>query len=77
LGRPGRQHKWYEVIVVDPNHPSIRLIKTLNGCAVINRKAAYSEERQAQAERAGARDERAIGTEKTRPSLRSHHNTGK
>jgi len=76
VGEDGRQ-KWYEVILVDPHHPSVRsdpAFAWLTGTA--HRGRAERGKTSAGRKGRGMR-KRGFGTEKTRPSIRSHGNRGK
>lgn len=76
VGEDGRQ-KWYEVILVDPHHPSVRrdpAYAWLTGTA--HRGRAERGKTSAGQKGRGMR-KRGFGTEKTRPSIRSHGNRGK
>ncbi|MGC9435680.1 MAG: 50S ribosomal protein L15e [Methanomicrobiales archaeon] len=76
VGEDGRQ-KWYEVILVDPHHPSVRrdpAYAWLTGTA--HRGRAERGKTSAGRKGRGMR-KRGFGTEKTRPSIRSHGNRGK
>ncbi len=67
--------KFYEVILVDRDHPGIRNDPTLNWiCDEKNR--AFRGKTSAGKKGRGMRH-RGRGTEKTRPSIRSHKNQGK
>ncbi|HVP93960.1 MAG TPA: 50S ribosomal protein L15e [Methanoregulaceae archaeon] len=76
VGQDGR-HKWYEVILVDGHHPAILSDRNLSwtGNAVHRGRA---ERGKTSAGRKGrGMQTRGKGTEKTRPSIRSHANQGK
>jgi len=76
VGQDGK-HKWYEVIVVDPNHPSIKTDKNLKWiCSNTQKGRVYRGKTSAGRKGRGQR-RKGKGTEKTRPSLRSHQNKGK
>lgn len=67
--------KFYEVILVDRSHPGIRSDKTLNWiCDQKNR--VFRGKTSAGMKGRGMR-RKGTGTEKTRPSIRSHKNQGK
>ncbi len=76
VGEDGK-HKWYEVILVDPDNPSIQSDKDLNwlmdgahrGRAVRGKTSAGRKGR-------GLRT-KGFGTEKTRPGIRAHDGKGK
>jgi large subunit ribosomal protein L15e len=76
VGEDGK-HKWYEVILVDPHHPSIIADKNL--CWIskgTNRGRAERGLTSAGKKGRGMR-KKGMGTEKTRPSLGSHDRRGK
>ncbi len=76
VGQDGRQ-KWYEVILVDGNHPSIRSDRQLAWIAnPVHRGRAERGKTSAGVKGRGMR-RRGRGTEKTRPSIRSNANRGK
>ncbi|MDN7023989.1 50S ribosomal protein L15e [Methanoculleus sp. FWC-SCC1] len=76
VGQDGRQ-KWYEVILVDGNHPSIRSDRQLAWIAdPVHRGRAERGKTSAGMKGRGMR-RRGRGTEKTRPSIRAHANRGK
>ena len=76
VGQDGKQ-KWFEVILVDGNHPSIKADRNL---AWLNNPVhrGRAERGKPSAGRKGrGMMNRGKGTEKTRPSIRSHGNLGK
>ncbi len=76
VGQDGKQ-KWFEVILVDGNHPSIKADRNL---AWLNNPVhrGRAERGKTSAGRKGrGMMNRGKGTEKTRPSIRSHGNLGK
>ncbi len=76
VGQDGKQ-KWFEVILVDGNHPSIKADRNL---ACLNNPVhrGRAERGKTSAGRKGrGMMNRGKGTEKTRPSIRSHGNLGK
>ncbi len=76
VGEDGRQ-KWYEVILVDGHHPAIRSDRQLGWLAnPVHRGRAERGKTRAGLKGRGMRT-RGRGTEKTRPSIRSHANQGK
>jgi len=76
VGQDGK-HKWYEVIVVDPNHPSIKTDKNLKWICSNTQKGRVFRVRQAQEEKAEDREERAKEQKRQDQVWRSHNNTGK
>ncbi len=76
VGQDGK-HKWYEVILVDPNHPSIINDSNLNWiCNNTQRGRAERGKTSAGVKGRGMRT-RGFGTEKCRPSVRSNANRAK
>jgi large subunit ribosomal protein L15e len=74
VGQDGKA-KWYEVILVDPHHPSIINDKNLNWTSnSVGR--AFRGKTSAGRKGRGMR-KRGRGTEKTRPSLNTHGRIGK
>ncbi|HIE31974.1 MAG TPA: 50S ribosomal protein L15e [Methanosarcinales archaeon] len=69
VGEDGK-HKWYEVILVDPNHPVIKNDSQLKWICDVSGRA---ERGLTSAGRKGrGLSKRGRGTEKTRPSIGSH-----
>ncbi|NLA39412.1 MAG: 50S ribosomal protein L15e [Methanomicrobiales archaeon] len=76
VGEDGH-YKWFEVILVDGHHPSIQSDKSLAWLAdPAHRGRAERGKTSAGMKGRGMRT-RGRGTEKTRPSIRSHANRGK
>jgi large subunit ribosomal protein L15e len=76
VGEDGR-HKWFEVILVDGHHPAIQSDRNLSWLAdPVHRGRAERGKTSAGMKGRGMR-KRGRGTEKTRPSIRSHANRGK
>ena len=76
VGQDGK-HKWYEVIVVDPNHPSIKNDKNLKWICSNTQKGRVFRGKTSAGRKGRGQRRKGKGTEKTRPSLRSHQNKGK
>ncbi|MHC1624645.1 MAG: 50S ribosomal protein L15e [Methermicoccaceae archaeon] len=74
VGEDGR-YKWYEVILVDPNHPVILSDKDLSWIA--RDKHRVFRGRTSAGKKGRGLHKRGKGTEKTRPSIRSHKSRGK
>ena len=73
-GKDG-QHYWYEIILVDKQHPSILADKRISWIArQQNRRRVFRGLTSAAKRRRGLHH-KGIGTEKMRPSLRAHHRT--
>jgi len=65
------QYKWYEVILVDPNHPAIKSDSDINWiCESQHRKRVFRGLTPAGKKGRGLRN-KGIGAEKIRPSLRA------
>lgn len=71
------KHKWYEVILVDTSHPVIRKDKDLKWIANDTQKGRAFRGKTSAGRKGRGQRHRGTGTEKTRPSLRSHQNKGK
>ena len=76
VGEDGR-YKWYEVILVDPHHPSIKNDPKINWiCNPANRNRVFRGLTSAGKKSRGLR-KKGVGAEKIRPSLRAHKRDGK
>ncbi len=76
VGEDGK-HRWYEVIMVDPNHPAILSDAQLSWITdPVHRGRAERGKTSAGHKGRGMR-RKGRGTEKNRPSIRSHANKGK
>ncbi len=76
VGEDGK-HKWYEVILVDPDNPSIQSDKDLNWLMDdVHRGRAVRGKTSAGRKGRGLRW-KGFGTEKTRPGIRAHDGKGK
>jgi large subunit ribosomal protein L15e len=76
VGQDGRQ-KWYEVILVDGNHPSIRSDRQLAWIANPAHRGRAERGKTSAGMKGRGMRRRGRGTEKTRPSIRAHANRGK
>ena len=76
VGQDGR-HKWYETILVDTSHPVIKSDKNLKWICNTTHKGRVFRGKTSAGRKGRGQRRKGIGTEKTRPSLRSHNNTGK
>lgn len=76
VGQDGK-HKWYEVIIIDPNHPSIKSDKNLRWICNDTQKGRVFRGKTSVGRKGRGQRRKGKGMEKTRPSLRSHNNTGK
>ena len=76
VGQDGRQ-KWYEVILVDSHHPSVRSDKNLAWIADPVHRGRAERGKTSAGRKGRGMQTRGRGTEKTRPSIRSHANQGK
>jgi large subunit ribosomal protein L15e len=76
VGQDGRQ-KWFEVILVDGHHPAIRSDRTLSWVCNPTQRGRAERGKTSAGRKGRGMMTRGIGTEKTRPSIRSHGNLGK
>jgi large subunit ribosomal protein L15e len=76
VGQDGR-HKWYEVILVDGHHPSILADKNLSWIGNSVHRGRAERGKSSAGRKGRGMQTRGKGTEKTRPSIRSHANQGK
>jgi large subunit ribosomal protein L15e len=72
----GKQ-KWFEIIMVDPSHPVIKSDPNLNWLCRANQKGRSFRGKTSAGIKGRGQRKRGKGTEKTRPSIRSHGNIGK
>ncbi|NHK32682.1 MAG: 50S ribosomal protein L15e [Asgard group archaeon] len=76
VGEDGR-YKWFEVILVDPNHPVIKKDSRINWiCNPANRSRVFRGLTSSGKKSRGLH-RKGMGTEKIRPSLRAHKRDGK
>jgi len=76
VGQDGR-HKWFEVMMVDPNHPVIKSDPKLNWiCSSKHTNRALRGLTPAGKKGRGLVRTRGMGAEKVRPSLRAHDRQG-
>jgi len=76
VGQDGR-FKWYEVILVDPNHPAIDADKDLNWISAGQHRGRAERGKTSAARRSRGLRKKGKGTEKTRPSIGAHDGKGK
>ncbi len=76
VGQDGR-HKWYEAILVDTSHPVIKNDKNLKWITNNSQKGRVFRGKTSAGRKGRGLRYKGKGTEKTRPSLRAHNNTGK
>jgi len=76
VGQDGKL-KYYEVILVDGHHPSIRSDKNLAWLANPTHRGRAERGKTSAGRKGRGMRTRGRGTEKTRPSIRSHANQGK
>ena len=70
------QHKWYEIIMVDPHHPQIKNDPKINWiCEKQHKRRVFRGLTSAGKKSRGLRH-KGIGAEKLRPSLRAHRRRG-
>lgn len=76
VGEDGRQ-KWYEVILLDPHHPSIINDKTLNWISKPGHRGRSERGLTSAGVKGRGMRRRGKGTEKCRPSVRANANRAK
>lgn len=76
VAQDGR-YKWYEVILVDPEHPVIKSDKNLNWVCNNTQRGRAQRGLTSAGKRGRGLLVRGNGSEKNRPSLRAHNNRGK
>jgi large subunit ribosomal protein L15e len=76
VGQDGRQ-KWFEVILVDGHHPAVMSDKSLSWVGSPTQRGRAERGKTSAGRKGRGMMTRGIGTEKTRPSIRSHGNLGK
>ncbi len=76
VGEDGKQ-KWYEVILVDPHHPSVINDSNLNWISQTGHRGRAERGKTSAGMKGRGMGKRGIGTEKCRPSVRSNANRAK
>lgn len=76
VGEDGK-HRWFEVILIDGHHPVIRADPHLSWVADPVHRGRAERGKTSAGRKGRGMQLRGIGTEKTRPSIRSHANKGK
>ena len=76
VGEDGK-HKWFEVILVDPHHPSILADKNIRWIAESQHKGRVFRGLTSAGKKSRGLRNKGIGAEKLRPSLRAHGGRGK
>ena len=76
VGEDGR-HRWYEVILVDGHHPAIQRDRQLSWVGERGHRGRAERGLTSAGRKGRGMRRRGIGTEKNRPSIRSHANRGK
>ena len=76
VGQDGRQ-KWFEVILVDGHHPSIRADPALAWIGNPNQRGRAERGKTSAGQKGRGFRRKGRGTEKNYPSIRSHANRGK
>jgi large subunit ribosomal protein L15e len=76
VGQDGKQ-KWFEVILVDGHHPSVKADKNLAWMKDSAHRGRAERGKTSAGRKGRGMMNRGKGTEKTRPSIRSHGNLGK
>lgn len=75
VGEDGK-HVWYEVILVDKNHPSILSDKRISWIAEPQHKGRVFRGLTSAGKKSRGLRRKGIGAEKVRPSLRAHRRRG-
>ena len=76
IGNDGKNH-YYEVILVDPVHPSIMKDSNINWITDTSHKRRVQRGRTSAGRKGRGLHRKGKGTEKIRPSIRAHQNKGK
>ena len=76
VGQDGKL-KYYEVILIDSHHPAVRNDPVFAWAADPANRGRAERGKTAAGRRGRGMGARGRGTEKTRPSIRSHANQGK
>lgn len=76
VGEDGK-HKWYEVILVNPNHPAIKTDKDLKWVCETSHRRRAEHGKTSAGKRGRGLMVKGKGAEKRRPSIRSHGTRGK
>jgi len=76
VGEDGSQ-KWFEVILLDPNHPAIQNDDDLNWICADSQKGRAFRGKTAAGQKGRGLNNRGTGAEKVRPSVRANDNDGK
>ncbi|PIZ51888.1 50S ribosomal protein L15e [Candidatus Woesearchaeota archaeon CG_4_10_14_0_2_um_filter_33_13] len=66
------KHYWYEVILVDPNHPVIKADKNLNWACTKKHASRVFQGKTSAGRKARGLSGKGLGHEKARPSKRAH-----
>jgi len=76
VGADGRHH-FYEIILVDPNHPSIKKDAHIKWISKPKNKRRVQRGKTSAGQRGRGLHKKGKGAEKIRPSIRAHDNKGK
>ena len=76
VGEDGK-HKWYEVILINPNHPVIKTDKDLKWVCESSHRGRAERGKTSAGKRGRGLMVKGKGAEKRRPSIRSHGTRGK
>ncbi|MDI3483358.1 MAG: large subunit ribosomal protein L15e [Candidatus Methanomethylophilaceae archaeon] len=76
VGQDG-QYEWYEVIMVDPHHPVIKSDPKINWISEGQHKGRVYRGKTSAGKRGRGMHKKGKGTEKIRPSIKSHNRLGK
>ena len=71
------QHKWFEVILVDPHHPSIANDSDVSWIKSRKHHKRANRGKTSAARKARGLNKKGIGSEKTRPAIRANKRKGK
>jgi large subunit ribosomal protein L15e len=70
-------YKWFEIILVDPNHPVIQSDPRINWICDPTHKGRAARGLTSAGKKSRGLNKKGLGTEKIRPSLARHRHRGK
>jgi large subunit ribosomal protein L15e len=70
-------YKWFEIILVDPNHPVIQSDPRINWICDPTHKGRAARGLTSAGKKSRGLSKKGLGTEKIRPSLARHRHRGK
>ena len=76
VGEDGK-HKWFEVILVDPNHPEIENDEDINWICEDKHKGRAHRGKTGEGKKSRGLNNKGKGSEKARPSQKANENRGK